>query len=165
MLDNSNSAQALALQREIALATKKGVELKGELNNVEVIQQAIYMWNETGLVRLVSIGNDTTNNARWLTFRKNNLGVCEAPCIGMCTRLGELAITCDLEGAFHSNRLQSMLHEIGHVIGLRHEHARKDRAEFVETTNLDEPNTLAVGVYDFNSVMHYGFGDYPGGSL
>lgn len=62
----------------------------------------------------------------------------------------------------------SLIHEMGHTIGLLHEHQRPDRAAFVTFTaanadkpliagNLDLPatNSQAVGLYDYASVMHY----------
>lgn len=60
-----------------------------------------------------------------------------------------------------------LTHEMGHALGLEHEHVRADRDGFISinTTNLD-PNAAALyaissnatmtGSYDFESVMHYG---------
>ena len=59
----------------------------------------------------------------------------------------------------------TLLHEIGHTLGLQHEHQRSDRDTFVTilTANIvpgKEANfvklpTSNFGVYDFLSVMHY----------
>jgi len=92
-------------------------------------------------------------------------GICEAPCIGMCDSLGEQTITCDLEGEFHSYPVQSIMHEIGHILGLRHEHVRRDRNQYVDTTFAELQDGQGVGAYDFLSIMHYEFGNFRDGHL
>jgi hypothetical protein len=66
-------------------------------------------------------------------------------------------------GAFSKGNL---MHEIGHAVGLFHEHQRSDRAGFimVKTANI-EPSKLSdfdivngelsLGTYDCGSIMHY----------
>lgn len=62
----------------------------------------------------------------------------------------------------------TIVHEMGHTIGLLHEHQRPDRNSFVVFTpaNVDKPyiagnfdfftsNYQVVGLYDYASVMHY----------
>lgn len=60
----------------------------------------------------------------------------------------------------------TLCHEIGHTLGLIHEHQRSDRDSFVTiiTNNIVPgglgnfvlvPNSINVGPYDFLSVMHY----------
>ncbi|MGH9832528.1 MAG: M12 family metallopeptidase [Blastocatellia bacterium] len=65
------------------------------------------------------------------------------------------------------DNLYVVVHELGHVLGLRHEQSRKDRDNFV-TINRDNikdgaghnfdllDSSLKYGPYDFDSVMHYG---------
>ncbi len=61
-----------------------------------------------------------------------------------------------------------LLHEMGHVLGLYHEHQRRDAATWlnVNAANADKPNLAAnfapqssnagpVGLYDYASLMHY----------
>jgi len=70
------------------------------------------------------------------------------------------------------------LHEMGHTVGLLHEHQRPDRANFINLTlaNADLPNvpgnfTLflydyqTLGLYDYASVMHYGAFDFSKAGL
>ncbi|KQQ93782.1 hypothetical protein ASF62_06185 [Leifsonia sp. Leaf325] len=62
----------------------------------------------------------------------------------------------------------SVIHEIGHAIGLYHEHTRTDRDSFVTVTTANcAPGTnikvnfdivatgTTVGAYDYGSIMHY----------
>lgn len=140
-------------------------DLESEMTARESIDKAIDNWNETGVVQLVSITEYKrlygSAPIRWIGFRtQNKEGICEAPCIGMCAPVGEHIINCDIEKRFFSDPVQSIMHEIGHVIGLRHEHARIDRDDNV-ATNLDEDQDgIAFGKYDFYSIMHYALGNY-----
>ena len=76
---------------------------------------------------------------------------------------GEQQLTCSTSCA-----VTTFLHEMGHTIGLLHEHQRPDRNTFIEfnQANADLPNVAnnftfftydyqVIGLYDYASVMHY----------
>jgi hypothetical protein len=63
----------------------------------------------------------------------------------------------------------TLLHEMGHAIGLYHQHQRQDYPTYVtyNTANIDAPiqpgnfgfvtgNSQPAGLYDYSSIMHYG---------
>ena len=74
--------------------------------------------------------------------------------------------------------VSTWLHEMGHTVGLLHEHQRPDRGSFItlNLANADLPNvpgnfTLftydyqTIGLYDYASIMHYGAFDFTNAGL
>jgi astacin (peptidase family M12A) len=62
----------------------------------------------------------------------------------------------------------NVIHELGHVLGLLHEHDRLDRDQFISVTwanipvgwqdqfqPVDAASSQTVGAYDYCSIMHY----------
>ena len=124
------------------------------------IEKAIQEWNERTVIELL----ERTTEGFFVQFQVGN---------GCHAQLGRGAsgggITNVWLGA--SCSLPSILHEIGHAVGLGHEHQRYDRTDYLDVS-FDPPSDASsiassfylqnvssrifnVGPYDFRSVMHY----------
>ena len=115
------------------------------------VPNAIQHWNENTVIRLV----ERTNQPNWFRFVPGN--ICGAS-VGM--KGGEqkvwLSESCSMHG---------VLHEIGHIVGLWHEHQRNDRDRYIWVApedalgNYDHMSSrgLNSGPYDYGSVMHYDY--------
>jgi hypothetical protein len=129
-------------------------------NAPDALTTAIKQFNSTfsGLIQFKPHGTQT-NYVNFDFDSNDQSGTCESY-VGMIG--GEQAVT----GSYACS-LGTLLHEMGHVVGLFHEQSRSDRANYVTFTyanvikgSIDNFNQLTddaqnLTSYDFASIMHY----------
>ena len=132
---------------------------EGALSVEADIRNAITHWEQNTRIRFIP---RSSTHEDFLTFRIGN------GCSSYTGRRGG-------EQELFLNRLcgfRAAVHEIGHAVGLWHEHSREDRDKFI-TINFDNIEAGKeynfnqnisdgddVGEYDYGSIMHYGEFDY-----
>jgi hypothetical protein len=135
-----------------------------------IIQSALDAWSEADTGFQFIQRNDENdyvefdwneNKSHSCLRNVENCSVCESH-VGK--KNGKQAINCDVLGTNNFNT-GSVIHEIGHVIGLYHEHQRHDRNDIVKVENIvatEAPQNYEEegeieGAYDLESIMHYPF--------
>lgn len=129
--------------------------IDGDLSDLQRqnVETAIAEWNDKTVISLIA----RTAEANYVRFRNIAVGNCRSR-VGMVG--GEQVIGLPPTGC----SANAVTHEIGHAIGLWHEHQRVDRWKYVsiDVGNLDrslddwfKAEHPGSDFYDFASVMHY----------
>ncbi len=124
-----------------------------------IVQSAVDTWNAVGGITLVKIDPRAWDAPEdYLHF---------VPAQGCASWVGRQGGPQQVWTGAGCSR-GSMMHEIGHALGLEHEHTRPDRDQHIainwENIDSDKVDNFAIsdhsrrtyGPYDYGSIMHYG---------
>ncbi len=125
--------------------------------NPSRIVDAVRHWNETmgGVIRFV----ERRSERNYVTFYTSS---------GCSALVGYNGIGAHPVYLGESCTTGSVIHELGHTVGLWHEQSREDRNSYVKVnwSNIDLLSQFNfnqniwngddIGAYDYNSIMHYG---------
>ncbi|MGA7522014.1 MAG: M12 family metallopeptidase, partial [Acidobacteriaceae bacterium] len=131
-------------------------------NTCPGLAQAVSTFN-TDFSGVVQWTERTTETTYVLITLSGTGGQGDVNTVGYPTQAGPVALNCNTDCS-----VTTLLHEMGHIIGLRHEHVRTDRDSYV-TMNynnvikgtwvddfaIDTQNQQLLTPYDYASVMQY----------
>ena len=120
------------------------------------IDEAINEWNTKTVITLV----ERTTEPDYVRFRPK-----PGECTAALGRKGGIQFV-NLGRPERACGVSAAIHEIGHAVGLRHEHQRLDRDGYVTVSDAQiygkigfaykvNPANAGEGPYDYSSVMHY----------
>lgn len=131
-------------------------EINPDLGNTDAIEEAIRVVEGATSLRLVRhyLQDDFVRFSKQTQGNSNSVLGCAG---------GEQFLNAS------GNDVGTLVHELGHALGLTHEHQRSDRDDHLimhedripagQADQYDKRDTPWRSDYDFNSVMHYAVGD------
>lgn len=126
------------------------------------IEAAIHEWNSRTVLTFVA----RTTESSFVQFRPRSSTPSRPGCSSVVGYRASGARAVSLRSP-QGCGMTATVHEIGHVIGLRHEHQRKDRDRHIQVSDVlrtgpsrysYSSNRPVSGQYDYASVMHYSGG-------
>lgn len=129
--------------------------------NVQSILSAAGQWNQLSAITLKRYSEQELNSLAIQDYVRFIPGEFCASWVGKRGGEQELWVAPNCSSG-------SLMHEMGHVIGLEHEHTRPDRNQYItihwdniqadRVHNFDAApaGSRVVGEYDYDSIMHYG---------
>lgn len=128
-------------------------------DRIENIKKAIEYFNHT-VGKFINWRDDIPSPVDYVVFEPS-----ETECSSYVGKKGGKQSITIAKNATKGN----VLHEMGHAIGLLHEHQRHDRDEHVFVENPNSQNNKIEGSshgdYDYKSIMHYPEVDGKGGRV